>query len=49
MTNMFWENSVAVVSAIRVGWKDEGNDRDAYYMCKSNNTPNYPRPPFSDL
>lgn len=26
--------SVAIVSAIRVGWKDEGNDRDRWYICK---------------
>ncbi|VUC20987.1 unnamed protein product [Clonostachys rosea] len=26
---------VAVVSAIRVGWKDEGNDRDEYYMFRN--------------
>ncbi|KAL1625007.1 hypothetical protein SLS54_003734 [Diplodia seriata] len=23
---------VAVVSAVRTGWKDEGNDKDAYYF-----------------
>jgi hypothetical protein len=27
--------SVAIVSAIRVGWKDNGNDRDKWYICES--------------
>ncbi|KAF4978612.1 hypothetical protein FZEAL_5015 [Fusarium zealandicum] len=26
---------VAIVSAIRVGWKDQGNDRDEYYMWRN--------------
>lgn len=26
---------VAIVSAIRVGWKDEGNDRDEYYFFRN--------------
>ncbi|KAM5344319.1 hypothetical protein ACJ41O_012856 [Fusarium nematophilum] len=26
---------VAIVSAIRVGWKDQGNDRDAYYIWRN--------------
>lgn len=26
---------VAIVTAIRIGWKDNGNDRDKWYICES--------------
>lgn len=31
--------SVAVVAAVRVSWKDEGNKRDPYYYRKLANDP----------
>lgn len=35
--NMLTILSVAIVAAIRVSWKDEGNGRDQWYICKPSN------------